>query len=168
MPATRAWDESKPAGTDYVSAGDDEIRATKVDIRERLAIEHIWGVNVTDDGLHKDGSARIQSGTDAGKPTSPKLNQLYYATDTFKLYHCRTAGTWTDITVEFTGFVRTTGDQTIAGVKTFSSIPVFSAGITLGGNANFAQQQAISLVIENRTTDPSSPVAGQIWFRTDI
>jgi len=127
MAATRAWDETKPAGPDYVSEGDDEIRATKVDIRERLALEHIWNVNVTDDGLHKDGSARIQSGTDATKPASPKLNQLYYATDTYKLYHCKTAGSWTDITAEFAGFVRLSGAQTIADVKTFDSIPVLPA-----------------------------------------
>jgi hypothetical protein len=33
---------------------------------------------------------------------------------------------------------------------------------------NFAQQQATSFVIENRTSDPASPVAGQIWLRTDL
>jgi len=33
---------------------------------------------------------------------------------------------------------------------------------------NFNQQQATSLVIENRTSDPGSPVDGQIWLRTDL
>ena len=46
--------------------------------------------------------------------------------------------------------------QTITGAK------------TLGANLNFAQYQGISLVLENRTSDPSSPVVGQIWFRTDL
>lgn len=64
--------------------------------------------------------------------------------------------------------VTLTGDQTVAGHKTFSDDPTFSAGMTLGDNANFAQKQAVSLVIENRTSDPSTPVAGQIWFRTDV
>lgn len=102
MPHSRDWTvcEAKPADIDYVSEGDDEIRNTKRDIRQRLALEHIWGTSINDDGLHKDGSARIQSGTDAAKPVSPKLNQLYYATDTHKLYHCKTAGSWTDITAE--------------------------------------------------------------------
>ena len=36
------------------------------------------------------------------------------------------------------------------------------------GDVNFAQQQAISLVIENRTSDPTTPVNGQIWLRTDL
>jgi hypothetical protein len=38
----------------------------------------------------------------------------------------------------------------------------------LGENIDFNQKQAIQLVIENRTSDPTSPVTGQIWFRTDI
>lgn len=33
---------------------------------------------------------------------------------------------------------------------------------------DFKQHQAKQLVIENRTSDPGSPVAGQIWFRTDV
>jgi hypothetical protein len=36
------------------------------------------------------------------------------------------------------------------------------------GPVNFAQQEATSLIIENRTSDPSSPVEGQIWLRTDL
>lgn len=35
-------------------------------------------------------------------------------------------------------------------------------------SVQFAQQQALQLVVENRTSDPSSPVAGQIWLRTDL
>jgi len=33
---------------------------------------------------------------------------------------------------------------------------------------DFSQQQATSLVIENRTDDPVSPMDGQIWLRTDL
>lgn len=33
---------------------------------------------------------------------------------------------------------------------------------------DFKGKQAISMVIENRTSDPASPVVGQIWIRTDI
>jgi len=36
------------------------------------------------------------------------------------------------------------------------------------GVVNFNKQQATSLVIENRTDDPISPVDGQIWLRTDL
>jgi hypothetical protein len=33
---------------------------------------------------------------------------------------------------------------------------------------DFAQQQTLQFVIENRTSDPGSPVSGQIWLRTDL
>jgi len=36
------------------------------------------------------------------------------------------------------------------------------------GNVDFNQKQAITLVVENRTSDPGSPVNGQIWLRTDL
>ena len=36
------------------------------------------------------------------------------------------------------------------------------------GSVNFNKQQATSLVIENRTSDPGTPVDGQVWLRTDL
>jgi len=35
-------------------------------------------------------------------------------------------------------------------------------------SVQFAQQQALQFVIENRTSDPGAPVAGEIWLRTDL
>ena len=35
-------------------------------------------------------------------------------------------------------------------------------------NVEFAKQQALQFVVENRTSDPASPVNGQIWLRTDL
>lgn len=35
-------------------------------------------------------------------------------------------------------------------------------------SVDFLQQQALQFTIENRTSDPGSPVAGQIWLRTDL
>lgn len=36
------------------------------------------------------------------------------------------------------------------------------------GSIDFNGQQALSFRIENRTSDPVSPTAGQIWLRTDL
>lgn len=33
---------------------------------------------------------------------------------------------------------------------------------------DFAQQQTLQFVVENRTTDPGAPVTGQMWLRTDL
>jgi hypothetical protein len=38
----------------------------------------------------------------------------------------------------------------------------------LGENLDCDQKQLIAAVIENRTSDPGSPAAGQIWLRTDV
>jgi hypothetical protein len=35
-------------------------------------------------------------------------------------------------------------------------------------SVDFAQQQALQFVIENRTSDPGAPASGQIWLRTDL
>jgi len=58
--------------------------------------------------------------------------------------------------------VLVTGNQTVAGVKTFTSQVVLLAG------ANFSQQQAVGMRIENRTSDPATPATGQVWLRTDL
>ncbi len=38
----------------------------------------------------------------------------------------------------------------------------------LNTDLDFDQNEAKQLVIENRTSDPASPVAGQTWFRTNV
>lgn len=56
MPFTTAWDETKPAGSRSMSLGDDDIREFKAQMRERLAIDHYFLQNETDDslvGFHK-------------------------------------------------------------------------------------------------------------------
>lgn len=35
-------------------------------------------------------------------------------------------------------------------------------------SVDFSQEQALQFVIENRTSDPVSPVTGQLWLRTDL
>ena len=35
-------------------------------------------------------------------------------------------------------------------------------------SVQFSQQQALQFVVENRTSDPGTPVAGQLWIRTDL
>jgi hypothetical protein len=35
-------------------------------------------------------------------------------------------------------------------------------------SVEFAQQQGLQFVVENRTSDPGSPVTGQLWIRTDL
>lgn len=80
--------------------------------------------------LNLGSQAEILSGTDASKPGTFSANRFYWATDTFKLYFDN-GSTWTDITAQFAGFVRLTGNQTIAGIKTFTDTPVCANTPTL-------------------------------------
>jgi len=60
------------------------------------------------------------------------------------------------------GKVSLTGNESIDDVKTFQHAPVLSAG------ADFQNQQATGLCIENRTNDTGCTQTGRIWFRTDV
>lgn len=73
------------------------------------------------------------------------------------------------------------GDVTVSGTGTVITIDAGAVGITkLGASVtldaianpvaamDFAQQQSQRFVIENRTSDPGAPVAGEIWLRTDL
>ncbi len=51
--------------------------------------------------------------------------------------------------------------EMIAATK-LSALAAPDAGV------EFAKQQALQFVVENRTSDPASPVDGQIWLRTDL
>ena len=42
------------------------------------------------------------------------------------------------------------------------------AAVSINTNIGFNSKQALALVVENRTTNPTSTVAGMMWFRTDI
>lgn len=44
-----------------------------------------------------------------------------------------------------------------------------SKGNSAGGyNIDMSKNQILNLSLDKRTSDPSSPVEGQIWFRTDL
>src|SRR5205085_9183314 len=47
-------------------------------------------------------------------------------------------------------------------------LPVLNGITAPTGAVNFNGQQATSLLIENRTSDPVSPATGQVWLRTDL
>ena len=62
---------------------------------------------------------------------------------------------------DFSNSVDNQSNQYIKGTKIFESLK-------LGGNMDCNQKQMISMVIENRISDPTDPVEGQIWLRTDL
>lgn len=66
------------------------------------------------------------------------------------------AGSYISVTVDDRG--RVTNAQTL----TLDQVNAPAASV------NFADQQATSFRVENRTSDPGSPTVGQLWLRTDL
>lgn len=97
-----------------------------------------------------------------------------------------TDGDYGDVVVSGAGTVWTIDAATAASYRarashtgtqlaaTISNLAATVQAYTLDTFANpvasldFAQQQTLQFVVENRTSDPGSPVAGQLWLRTDL
>ena len=64
--------------------------------------------------------------------------------------------------------LKITSDEvnTIQSISTTAS-PTFG-GMTVNGNVDFNENQALEMRFENRTSDPSGPSTGQVWLRTDL
>ncbi len=78
-----------------------------------------------------------------------------------------------DITVSGSGSVWTIDSGAVTAAE-ITDLATTVQAYTLDAFANpvasldFAQQQTLQFVIENRTSDPGSPATGQIWLRTDL
>jgi hypothetical protein len=100
MAFARVWSDNRPAGTVLASLIDDEIQYARVDVRERIAVEHTFpSTDDTTTGRHAVGSARIFVDTDANKdtnlagtdrPTGTRVGGIQYSTDT-EQFEIRTA-----------------------------------------------------------------------------
>lgn len=66
-----------------------------------------------------------------------------------------------DIRQDLDERIDTRGTQSISGQKTFGALK-------LSGSMDCNQKQLVSMVIENRTSDPTNPITGQVWLRTDL
>ncbi len=75
MPHTRTWDaayETTPPNTQNVSQGAQRIRELKVDIRERLDLDHVMDDDDTNDGRHRLVSL-IEQASDPGNLANQHL-----------------------------------------------------------------------------------------------
>ena len=57
---------------------------------------------------------------------------------------------------------------TTAKVQSLINATKLSALADPDASLEFAKQQALQFVVENRTSDPASPADGQIWLRSDL
>lgn len=127
---TTSWDETEPLGTRPKSQGDDRIRELKTQIREVVDVDHKFdssGQGATF-GYHT-AAHLIVSGSD---PSTVANVVIVYSKDpgdgNEELFVKDSLGNVIQITdgggINLSTAVLLTGTQTVAGVKTFSSIPV--------------------------------------------
>ncbi len=128
--------EVKPTNSDSPTRGDDEIRATRSDARARMENEHLTYNDATagaesEDFRHREGSARafLESSEPSNAPSGGTLDEghLWVDEDNYLLF-CHD-GTNFDNEI---GAIKSTGTQTVAGVKTFAAQIVGD----LSGHAN--------------------------------
>lgn len=126
---TETHDETKPAGSRARSLGDDDIREFKRCIRERLAIDHIFLDNEAGEdaiGIHKQVTMRAL----VADPTAyDDVGYLYLkdVSGALELFYEDADGNVIQITdagALNSGAVLLSGNQTVAGIKTFSSSPI--------------------------------------------
>jgi len=139
MGFTKSWDESTPQGTDAHSVVDDKIREFKYGIRERLAVDHDFrdDESGSEDTITPDGTIgyhkKVTLTERSSNPSNVSNTGILYTKDVSgvtELFYIDSGGNVKQLTtggklnVESDEAVLLSGDQTIAGVKTFSSIPV--------------------------------------------
>jgi hypothetical protein len=143
MAKTDPVNTAVPAGTENPRQGDDRIRALARATFELVGVDHFMDTptgsayDSDDAGKHsKVTFAEVQD----SKPTIGTDKGIIYAKGaTPELYYEDSAGNEKQLTnagklniLDADGAVVKTGAQTIAGVKTFSDAPVFSAGANCG------------------------------------
>lgn len=172
MPATNAWDETKPADSDLANTLGAQGRQTKLDVRERSNLQHVWGVNQTDDGGHRNISiaatymaantealaatgfsltgANAQSLIDlsgtwntTGQPVGIKLNIVDTASNANSQLMALQVGGASKFVVDKSGNVTCSGN-------------VVANGVTLGGSA-YANGFGSLVQIANNSTGNVGP-----------
>jgi hypothetical protein len=187
------FDSAAPVDDAYVSALPIEIRMCRASLKYRGDKEHVAMGALGVGGEHKPGSAvvYVQATAPAYKPDavtaldSGDMGRVWYDTTTATLRVYIYGTGWQAVsdpalvmllagTQTVTGNKTFSGSLTVTGVSAFTNtmsvtgMATLTGGFTLGANANCAGKQLTSLVLENRTSEPSAPVNGQIWFRTDL
>jgi len=129
MALTNAWNEATPTDENYGFELDDYLRQLALNVRERIGVQHktySGETGHTDVGEHKPGECNVVFvGAKASFPVPATSNAGCFAVATNEgnqLYYW-SGSAWTKVQEP----VVITGDQTIAGAKTFSGAVTLSA-----------------------------------------
>jgi len=154
MALTRSWQEANPNDDNYGFELDDYQRQTRQDVRERAAVQHKAYLDESghsDVWEHKPGECTIlHVGTKASFPTPATTTKgcVAIATDEGNQVYYWNGSGWLKVQEP----VLITGNQTIAGIKTFSSTPVLSEG------AAFNNKKATGLLDPTANQDAATKI----------
>lgn len=139
---TRAWDITKPADTDFIGEGDDALRNLKVDLKERIEIDH-WFNNVTDpnqgncDGYHKKVTLLAQ-GTAPANVVGAGLVYTKIVDGVVELFFKDDAGTENQLTENGVIKLNTLQNDINGNGKNITNLGVVNAGELQIGNGTIS------------------------------
>ena len=160
MAFSNAWQETKPSNDNYGYEIDDYMLDIRTDVRERLAIQHqvyLSETGKTDVGEHTPGESTVlYAGTKATFPTPDTTSKgcIAIATDETNQEYYWNGTAWAKIQEP----VLITGAQTVAGVKTFSSAPVLSAGFSVGQDTDIGSYQLRAKTLRSDQATGTAPL----------
>lgn len=149
---TEAWNtsfEGLPADTENVSLGATRIRALKVDIRQRMAVDHMWsdGLAVaSNDGKHNQATLRPQAADPVLDSGDGALYTKAIAGNT-ELFWEDSAARVTQITL--TGSLNFSGGLTIAGATNLQGNLIATGPIIEFGTLSFVNANNYRVAIES-------------------
>lgn len=121
-------DVTKPLDTENASAGSQEIRTTRDQLKSAFEIGHVFST-----GVHGENSARIGSGTEATKPAAGTKGRLWFSTDNGRLWY-DTGVAWTLIAEEkLRWFVGASDAETAAADGVLRDVPSLTQTLVASG-----------------------------------
>jgi len=158
MSLTRAWQEEFPDDDNFGYELDDYQRQIRKDVRERLAVQHqayLDETGHTDVGEHKPGECTVSYiGLKSAFPVPATTTKgcIAIATDEANQQYYWTGTAWAEVQ----DVVLMTGDQTIAGAKTFSNIATLADESLM---ASSAAPTTDAMIANKKYVDDSIPAA---------
>ena len=146
MALTNAWNEAVPTDENYGFELDDYLRQLALNVRERIGVQHKTysdETGHTDVGEHKPGECNVVFvGAKASFPVPATSNAGCFAVatdETNQIYYWNGTG-WAKVQEP----MLITGDQTIAGAKTFSGAVTIQDAATLSAISSIKDGSVMS------------------------
>lgn len=162
MVHSRTWDaayEATPPNTQNASQGAQRIRELKIDIRERLDLDHIMDDDDTNDGRHRFVGL-VEQASDPGNLTDKGFLYTKDVGGITELFYEDDAGTLFQVSDNGKLFVLGTNNSWTKGQATTESTITYAASVT--PDASLSNAFVITLTGNVIVNPPSNPKSGQV------